>query len=86
MALSGKSIETKKAMLRDNGIDFGALPTWQRHGVGLKRSAVEKEGYNPVLKRKEVTHRNVLQTDYELPAGDDYSQYIRQILRAAEKE
>lgn len=84
--LSGKSVEAKKEMLRENGIDFNTLPAWQRYGVGLKRAAVEKEGYNPVLKRKEVTSRNVLQTDYELPTREDYSQYILKILQVGQRK
>lgn len=83
--VSGKSIEAKKEMLRQNGIDFNALPTWQRNGIGLKRASVERKGYNPVLKREEVTRRNVLQADYELPSGDDYSRYISQMLQASHR-
>lgn len=78
--VSGQSISAKQELLQQNGVDFGNLPLWQKRGIGFYWTEVEKEGYNPVLKRTEITTRRVLQTDYELPDGEAYSRYIQRIL------
>jgi tRNA(His) guanylyltransferase len=55
--LEGLSEVNKHELLAQNGIDFEALPAWERRGVGLY--------WGP----ERGTARRRLQTDYELPAG-----------------
>lgn len=41
-------VPEKLALLASFGIDFEALPAWQRHGVGVSWVTFEKEGTNPL--------------------------------------
>ena len=49
------------------GILVSDIPLWQRRGILITRKEVEKEGFNPVKKKKVISKRNVLDIDYDLP-------------------
>ncbi|MFZ6759769.1 hypothetical protein ACO0K9_21395 [Undibacterium sp. Ji50W] len=74
--IEGKSLAEKEALLQSRGIDFKTLPLWQKRGTGLYMVDEEKIGFNPKENREVVSTRKVLKTDYELPQGDAYSEFL----------
>ena len=65
--IKGKSIETKKRLLKQYEIDFDSLPQWQRKGVNVTWVEVEKEGWNPVTQKATTAIRKELRHDLKLP-------------------
>ena len=65
--IKGKSIEEKKELLTQYGIDYDTLPRWQRKGINVIWKEVEKEGWNPMTQTKTVTTRKELCHDLEWP-------------------
>lgn len=59
--------ERTKILEEEFGIKVSEIPLWQRRGVLVYRKEVEKEGYNPVKKKKVISKRKVLDVDYKLP-------------------
>lgn len=49
------------------GINLSETPAWQRRGIAVYKSGVEKEGYNPVTGEKVLVQRRVSVVDYDLP-------------------
>ena len=78
--LEGKSIAYKNELLFSRGINFDKLPAWQKRGIGVFWADVEKVGFNPVTKQEVLTTRRELQTDYELPLGQQYGDMIASFL------
>lgn len=78
--LEGKSTFFDKELLMSRGIDFDALPAWQKRGIGVYWADVEKTGYNPLTKSEEKTVRRILKTDYDLPTGKEYAEMIFSLL------
>ncbi len=66
----------KNELLYNYGINFNDVPNWQKRGIGIYWSAVEKEGINPTTNEKVTTKRRQLVADYDLPMKDDYNKYI----------
>ena len=62
--IKGKTIEEKKALLKEYNIDYDTLPHWQRKGVNITWKDVEKEGWNPILNTPVITTRKELKADY----------------------
>ncbi len=79
-ALEGKSIAYKNELLFSRGINFDKLPAWQKRGVGVFWSAVEKTGFNPVTGKETKALRRELCVDYELPLGEAYAAYVTALL------
>jgi tRNA(His) guanylyltransferase len=78
----GAGPEVKRAFLAERGIDFDALPVWQRRGTGLvwesyEREAVDRRSGAAVM----ATRRRVAPLP-ELPAGDAYAQLIMSLVEA----
>lgn len=67
--IKGKSIEDKKELLSQYGIDYDTLPAWQRKGVNVTWQEVEKEGWNPQTQTSTVTTRRELRHDLKLSEG-----------------
>lgn len=78
--LEGKSIAYKNELLFSRGINFDKLPAWQKRGIGVFWADVEKVGFNPVTKQEVLTTRRELQTEYELPLGQQYGDMIAPFL------
>jgi tRNA(His) guanylyltransferase len=72
--MSGISQTEKIGYLLDHGIDFGALPQWQREGSGLLWEPYEIEGRNPVTgelvkaNRRKVVRLEKTPTDSDIDA------------------
>jgi tRNA(His) guanylyltransferase len=82
--LNNKSIAEKNELLFQHSINFNDLPNWQKRGVGLYWETYEKEGFNPKLDRKEKTERRRIKVDLELPMGNKYSDFIRELIRVSQ--
>ena len=61
--IKGKSIEAKKQLLKQYEIDFDSLPQWQRKGVNITWTEVEKEGWNPLLNTPVITKRKEIKVE-----------------------
>lgn len=71
----------KLNLLLSAGINYDTLPAWQKYGVGLYFKDVKKNGYNPITKETVLCSRRTLFIDEELPVGDEYSIFIRKLLK-----
>ena len=79
--LEGKSVAFKNELLFQNGINYDKLPGWQKRGLGVYWATYEKEGFNPVTGKAEKAERRMLKTDTELPLGEQYSEFIADLLK-----
>ena len=75
-ALEGQSVAYKNELLFQNGINYDMLPSWQKRGMGVYWSTVEKQGYNPTTGQTETAQRRILNVDMELPTRDSYAAFI----------
>ena len=74
--LEGKSVSFKNELLFQKGINYNDLPTWQKRGTGVYHKEVQKEGFNPILQKKEITTRKEISADFELPLGEEYRKFV----------
>lgn len=72
---------SKQEILFEKGINFNDVPSWQKSGVGLVRTAVEYYGYNPILNERVASIRNIIEKNYELPIKNEYAEYVRQFIK-----
>ena len=79
-ALRGKGVSFKNELLFSRGINYDALPAWQKRGVGLWKSTFEKEGWNPLTQTAVTVTRNQIVVCEELPLGEEYGEMIRGFL------
>ena len=75
--LLGVSVEHKRIMLRECGIDFDEQPAWQLWGVGVYPVRVERKGFNPRTGQEEIGWRNELKADKNLVTGESYGKMVR---------
>lgn len=80
--IEGRSIEDKVALLAGRGIDFHALPAWQLRGAGFYWVDQEKRGYNPKQQVEVVSSKRAIKTDFDLPVGEAYADFVRAMLSA----
>lgn len=78
--MAGKALEYKHELLYTQGINYNELPTWQKRGTGLYFQQVSKAGFNPKTNMPTTTYRRELFADTELPLGDDYDDFVAQLL------
>ena len=78
--VSGLSTSAKNELLFQRGINFNNLPAWQKRGVGLYWREEQHQGVNPLKKEATLVTRRRLHTEYELPVGDNYEAFVRQLL------
>ncbi len=67
------------------GIDFDALPLWQRRGVGLYWERYEKPGFDPLRQVPVTAVRRRVRVDLELPAEEDYARFLEGIVTGVER-
>ncbi len=79
--ISGISNAQKNELLFNHGINYNNLPSWQKRGIGMYYTDVEKEGFNPVTGKATTCLRHTLHLEEKLPIGDAYSSLLLQILR-----
>jgi len=75
------SVADKNEILFQQGINFNELPNWQKRGIGVHWEIYEKEGYNPITCESVTATRNQLKIDLELPMKDNYTNFIKSILK-----
>ncbi|MBO4806870.1 MAG: hypothetical protein J5554_12615 [Paludibacteraceae bacterium] len=78
--IASLSIGDKNELLFSHGINYNNLPLWQRRGVGMYFKEVEKFGFNPQTKEEVTCLRRTLYLEEELPIGEAYADFIREIL------
>lgn len=76
----------KNEVLFSYGINFNDLPSWQKRGIGVYWSEIEKEGFNPKTNEKTVVKRRQLTANYHLPMKDEYNSFIMEFLNSNDKE
>ena len=74
------SVADKNELLFQRGLNFNDLPRWQKRGIGVLWESVEREGLNRKTGETSIVQRRRLRTDFELPLGDDYNDFIRNVL------
>lgn len=78
--LQGMSRADKHEWLFSQGLNFDALPTWQKRGFGVYWGHRVIDGVNPLTGETCETQRRVLHVDQHLPWKDDYALAIRRLL------
>ena len=78
--LLGESADRKRELLSRYGINFDALPNWQKRGVGLYWEAYDKPSVNPITNQVVSARRRRICTDFDLPTKSEYGQLVRSIL------
>lgn len=79
--MSGIPNSEKHEILFKNGINYNDLPLWQKRGVGMYFREEQRKGFNPKTQETTSFTRNVLRVDLELPIGQDYSTFIKELLK-----
>lgn len=79
--LRGMSFADLNEFLFAREINFNDLPLWQRRGIGHYFEIYRKIGKNRKTKKTEVSLRRRVCVDTRLPKGDDYDDYLRDIIR-----
>ena len=72
----GLSTSDKHELLFAHGINFAALPLWQKRGTGFYYEPYEKVGVNPKTGQPQAATRRRLRREMELPMGDDYGAFV----------
>jgi tRNA(His) guanylyltransferase len=81
--LSGMSTADKNEILFRNGVNFNELPAWQKRGSGLYWEDYLKPGSNPQTGETVLARRRRITRETELPLGDAYADFVREIMRRA---
>ena len=79
--LRGKSFSELNEFLFQREINFNDIPLWQRRGFGHYFEVYRKFGKNKKTKKKEMSLRRRVCQDSRLPKGDDYDDYLRDVIR-----
>lgn len=74
-ALIGKSTSYKNELLFQHGINYDKIPAWQKRGIGVYWGTYEKTGTD-LQGVRHTALRRCLKTDFDLPRGDDYAEFI----------
>lgn len=81
----GLSRDAISIRLRElTGIDYDALPAWQRHGIGLYRENYEKEGVNPLTGERHLAVRRRIRVEFEPPYGAGHAEFVAALLKNAQ--
>ncbi len=78
--LDGLGVSDKNELLFQRGINFNDLPAWHRRGVGLYWETYEKAGRNPKSGEASSVVRRRIKVDAELPMGDEYGEFVRNLM------
>lgn len=74
------STSEKNELLFQRGTNFNDLPRWQKRGVGLVWERYGKAATNVKTGEAVTASRRRLTPIYELPMGDEYSDFVRKLL------
>jgi tRNA(His) guanylyltransferase len=76
-ALEGATVAAKNELLFARGVNFNAVPAWQRRGTGVSWETYEKEGVNPKTGKTVKAMRRRIKADEELPMKEAYARFVR---------
>jgi tRNA(His) guanylyltransferase len=76
-AMTGLGHAALGQRLREFGVEFDALPTWERCGIGQHWVRVEREGVDPRTGETVAAERRQIQVEDELPTGEAYAAWLR---------
>lgn len=79
--LRGMSFSQLNEFLFKRDTNFNDLPLWERRGIGHYFEIYRKAGKNKKTKKKEVSLRRRICADTSLPKGDEYDDYLRDVIR-----
>ncbi len=65
--MRGMKFEDIHEMMWQRGVNLNETPGWQRKGVLICKKAVEKEGYDPIKKKKVPVQRAVIEESWDPP-------------------
>ncbi len=80
--LSRLSVAEKNEFLfKTAGVNFNDLPNWQKRGMGLYWETYEKASSNPITGQPATAVRRRIVKDLELPMKDEYSTFVRSLIK-----
>lgn len=79
------STADKNELLFRYNINFNDLPSWQKRGIGIYWSEMEKEGLNPKTGEQVVVKRRQLYVNQELPIKEEYNRFIQEMIEQSEQ-
>ncbi|MEO1528335.1 MAG: tRNA(His) guanylyltransferase Thg1 family protein [Planctomycetota bacterium] len=82
--LAGRSVSEKHDLLFSHGINFNAIPKWQRRGVALYWKTHEQLATNPKTNQRVVAQRRRIHIDRKLPMKDAFADYVRSVCLSEE--
>lgn len=74
------STSEKNELLYQRGTNFNDLPRWQKRGVSVVWERYLKAATNARTGEAVTASRRRLTPVYELPVGDQYSEFVRNLL------
>ncbi len=80
--LSGWTTRQKRDFLREQNVEIEALPLWQTRGFAAHFIEFEKVGFNPKSQTEETARRKRLEFQTELPDGDEFGVWLRELISA----
>jgi tRNA(His) 5'-end guanylyltransferase len=82
--LSGASASSLNELLLARGVNFDAVPAWQRSGIGLWREPDgTRTGYDPIARTEVKAPSRAVRIEWDLPVKDEYRALVAQIAGAA---
>ncbi len=84
--LLGLSTSEKNELLFQRGTNFNDLPLWQKRGVGVVWERYLKSATNLKTGEPVTASRRHLSPIYELPMGDGYSDFVKQLIEVETSE
>ncbi|MEN6444101.1 MAG: tRNA(His) guanylyltransferase Thg1 family protein [Methanoregula sp.] len=75
--LKGMPAKELHEMMHSRGVNLARTPAWQRRGVLVCKTEIEKEGYNPKTKKTVVVNRSIVTTNrdpllFTTPEGQEF--------------
>lgn len=81
-ALKGRTTGEKNELLFQRGINFNALPAWQKRGIGFYYQCYDQISTNRLTNEPNIVTRTKLIVDLNLPVGADYDLLVKTTLAA----
>ena len=78
--LKSASVADRNELLFQSGINFNALPAWQKRGIGALWENTERTGIDPRTGAEVTSARRRLVIQTELPMGEQYDAFVRGIV------
>jgi tRNA(His) 5'-end guanylyltransferase len=78
----GMKFEDIHEMMWRRGVNLNDTPAWQRKGVFIYKKAIEKEGYDPVKKKKVAVKRSEVEELWDPPlfGSAEGEEFLKKIL------